>query len=199
MHNVVIGMAEDPYQGDAQYVVMVDGATAATGTITVLQSSDQSQEVSVKVPDGQHTVKVSFVNDAWGGSAQTDRNLYVNYVKYDGASVWAATTGLYRTGDELTVTVPPPPVQPTSITLNAVNLTISDNAPAGTVLATAAVSMSDGSQFTGTLTTSDTAFFAISGLNIVTAGALTSADDGTYTTTITAHQNNRSASARLSI
>ena len=53
--------------------------------------------------------------------------------------------------------------------------------------------MSDGSQFAGTLTSSDTSgFFAISGLNIVTARALTSADDGTHSTTITASQGGQS-------
>jgi hypothetical protein len=47
--------------------------------------------------------------------------------------------------------------------------------------------MSDGSVFKGTLSTNDTTgFFAVSGLNIVTARALTAADDGTHNTTVTA-------------
>jgi hypothetical protein len=59
--------------------------------------------------------------------------------------------------------------------------------------------MSDGSQFGGTLTTSDASFFAISGLDIVTARALTSTDEGTHTTTITAQQGGQSLSAGFSI
>jgi hypothetical protein len=51
--------------------------------------------------------------------------------------------------------------------------------------------MSDGSQFTGTLTTSNTSFFAISGLNVVTAQGLTSAMDGTQSTVITATQGSQ--------
>jgi hypothetical protein len=94
---------------------------------------------------------------------------------------------------------PSPPPYPTAISLTPTNRAIADNAPAGTLLATATVTMSDGSQFRGALTTSDTSFFAISGLNIVTARALTSADDGPHTTVITAHQGNQSLSARLSI
>jgi hypothetical protein len=88
---------------------------------------------------------------------------------------------------------------PTAITLSRASPTIPDNAPAGTVIATANVTMSDGSQFAGTLTTSNTSFFAISGLNIVTAKALTSADDGTQSTVITAAQGIQAFSTEFSI
>jgi hypothetical protein len=88
---------------------------------------------------------------------------------------------------------------PTNIVFVPVNLSVFDNAPAGTVLATAVVSMSDGSKFTGTLTSSDTAFFRISGMDIVTARALTPADEGVHTTTITAHQAGNSLSIRFSL
>jgi hypothetical protein len=88
---------------------------------------------------------------------------------------------------------------PTAITLSPASATIPDNAPAGTVIATANVTMSDGSQFTGTLTTSNTSFFAISGLNIVTAQALTSAADGTQSTVITAAQGVQALSTEFSI
>jgi hypothetical protein len=97
---------------------------------------------------------------------------------------------------------PPPgsPPVPTAITLSPTSATTPDNAPAGTVLTTATVTMSDGSQFAGTLSSSDTTgFFAISGLNIVTARALTSADDGTHSTTITASQNGQSVSMEVSL
>jgi hypothetical protein len=89
---------------------------------------------------------------------------------------------------------------PTAITLSPASTTTADNAPAGTVLSTATVTMSDGSQFTGTLTSSDTSgFFTISGLNIVTARALTSADDGAHSTVITASQGGQSVSMEFSV
>jgi hypothetical protein len=88
---------------------------------------------------------------------------------------------------------------PTTITLSSASPTIPDVTPAGTVIATANVTMSDGSQFTGTLTTSNTSLFAISGLNIVTARALTPADDGTRSTVITASQGAQSLSTEFSI
>jgi hypothetical protein len=88
---------------------------------------------------------------------------------------------------------------PTAITLSPVSATIPDNAPGGTVIATASVTMSDGSQFKGTLTTSNTDFFAISGSNIVTARAVTSADDGTQSTVITASQGGQALYTEFSI
>ena len=94
---------------------------------------------------------------------------------------------------------PPPSPVPIAIALTPANSTMADNAGVGTLIATATVTMSDGSTFTGTLTTSETNFFAIEGLNIVTARALTSADDGTHTTVITASQGSHSLSQRFSI
>ena len=88
---------------------------------------------------------------------------------------------------------------PTGITLSPASATIPDNTRAGTVIATANVTMSDGSQFQGTLSSSDTNFFAISGLNIVTARALTSGDDGTRSTVITASQGGQALSTEFSI
>ncbi len=88
---------------------------------------------------------------------------------------------------------------PTAITLSPASPTIPDNATAGTVIATANVTMSDGSQFQGTLTSSDTGFFAISGLNIVTARAVASSDDGTRSTVITASQGSQALSMEFSI
>ena len=94
---------------------------------------------------------------------------------------------------------PPPPPTPIAITLSPANARIPDNTPAGAVIATANVTMSDGSQFAGTLTTSNTNLFAISGLNIVTARALTAADDGPISTVITASQGSQAFSMEFSV
>jgi hypothetical protein len=76
---------------------------------------------------------------------------------------------------------------PTAIHLSPTAVTLVDNAAAGTFITSAVVTMSDGSTFTGTLSTSNTDFFAISGMDIVTARDLTSGDDNTtFETTITA-------------
>jgi len=114
-----------------------------------------------------------------------------------GLTVWWVWQG----GQFIQTSQPTLAALPVGLTLVLANQAFPDNAPAGTVFATANVTMSqDGSQFSGTLTVSDTTgFFAVSGMKIVTARALTSADDGTHTTEITAHQSGQSVSARLSI
>jgi hypothetical protein len=81
----------------------------------------------------------------------------------------------------------------------AIVRTIPVNAPAGTLVTTAAVAMSDGSQFAGTLTT-NSPLFAISGMNIVTTPALNLAPVGTQSVIITAFQGgSQSLSMELSI
>jgi len=59
--------------------------------------------------------------------------------------------------------------------------------------------MSDASQFKGTLTTSNINLFAISRMNIVTARALTPADDGPFSTVITASQGSQAFSMESSV
>jgi hypothetical protein len=104
---VTLGLAEDAYQGNAQYSATVDGGAAVNGTVTVLKSSGNSQPVNLTVSDGvPHTVVVTFLNDAFGGNSSLDRNLYVNYIKYNGVTI-PGSTELYATGDKFTTTVNP--------------------------------------------------------------------------------------------
>jgi hypothetical protein len=91
----------------------------------------------------------------------------------------------------------PTPPASISMTLSPSSPTLPDNSPAGTRVCSVSVTMSDGSPFTGTLTTSDTTLFAISGSSVVTARALTSSDDGPHSTTITATQSGQAALAQV--
>jgi len=114
-----------------------------------------------------------------------------------GLTVW----WIWQGGQFLQTSQPSLSPLPVALTFASTSSILTDNAPSGTVLAMVNVIMSqDGSTFTGTLTVSDkSGFFAISGMNIVTARALTPADDGTHTTTITAQQSGQSISARFSL
>ena len=49
-------------------------------------ASGQTQEVHVRgtFGPGAHTVRMTFLNDAWGGTAATDRNLYLDGLSYNG-------------------------------------------------------------------------------------------------------------------
>ena len=75
---LVLNLSEDAYKGDAQFTVSVDGAQlGGTQTVTASHGAGQSQAFTFKgnFGSGKHTVAVSFLNDAWGGTAATDRNL----------------------------------------------------------------------------------------------------------------------------
>ena len=54
---------------------------------------------------GQHRVEVTFLNDAYGGSAATDRNLYLLDVSLDGKSYLANPTSLLSTGQTAEILV----------------------------------------------------------------------------------------------
>ena len=84
---LVLSMSEDAYQGDAQFTVAIDGKQlGGTFATTVLHTTGVSQNFIFKGDwaIGAHTVTVNFLNDASGGTAATDRNLYVNGLSYDG-------------------------------------------------------------------------------------------------------------------
>jgi len=94
-------LAEDAYQGDAQYSVAVDGKPLGSGgTVTALNSLGQSQAVSLSstLSAGTHDVAVSFLNDAWGGTPSTDRNLYVKGIEVNGVPSSGAVASLYSAG-----------------------------------------------------------------------------------------------------
>ena len=87
---LTLGVSEDAYQGDAQFTVSVDGQqVGGTRTVTALHSAGQSQAVTLTGSWGlgHHVVAVNFLNDAYAGTAATDRNLFVGSAGYDGSSV----------------------------------------------------------------------------------------------------------------
>jgi Ca2+-binding RTX toxin-like protein len=94
-------ISQDAWQGDAQYTVSVDGQQIG-GVLTAqaAHSSSLSDSVEVKGDWGQgsHAVTVNFLNDAWGGTSDADRNLYVDGATYNGAAVTGAVLGIKSTG-----------------------------------------------------------------------------------------------------
>ena len=98
---LALRISQDAYNGSAQYTISVDGVQIG-GTLTAkaLHALGQSDIVTVKGDwaVGPHTVSVRFVNDAWGGSAATDRNLYLDGATYNGAAISGATKSLYSNG-----------------------------------------------------------------------------------------------------
>ncbi len=107
-----LSLSEDAWNGDAQFSVAIDGKTVGTPqTVTALHSSGATQDFtfSQALTAGTHDVAVSFLNDAYGGSAATDRNLYINGASVDGAAVPGASATLFTTSTQhITVNVPSP-------------------------------------------------------------------------------------------
>ena len=100
-------IAEDAWQGDTQYSVTVDGATVGgVRTATASHAAGQVQDVAIagNWGAGPHTIGVNFLNDAYGGTATTDRNLYVEGVTYDGVPVPGASLLLASSGTQTVTT-----------------------------------------------------------------------------------------------
>ena len=100
---VQLKLAEDAYLGNAQFTVSVDGTQiGGTQTATTLLSSGSGQTFNVEgnFGAGTHTVSVDFLNDAYGGTAATDRNLYVLAASYDGVAASPGTLTLDSAGTQ---------------------------------------------------------------------------------------------------
>ncbi len=85
-HSIALNLSEDSWQGDAQAIISIDGKqVGGVQTIAASHALGQEQAISflVPLPDGPHTASVAFLNDAWGGTAATDRNLYVDSMDVD--------------------------------------------------------------------------------------------------------------------
>jgi Ca2+-binding RTX toxin-like protein len=99
---LTLKITQDAYQGDAQYAVFVDGKQiGGTFTAKALKGSGQSDTLEIKGDwgVGNHTATVKLLNDAWGGSAALDRNLYVEGATYNGAAVPGSSHSIMRSSD----------------------------------------------------------------------------------------------------
>ena len=86
---IQFSISEDAWQGDAQYIVLVDGQQVGgvqTATASHASGQDQLLDVDGSFTAAPHTFGVQFVNDAYGGSSSQDRNLYVDAVAVDGVN-----------------------------------------------------------------------------------------------------------------
>jgi hypothetical protein len=96
-------VSEDAWNGDAQFTVSVDGQQI--GGILTAQASHAAgaaQDFLVEgiFGPGSHTATVDFINDAYGGTPSTDRNLYVGSATIDGQAISGSTLNLYSSGPQ---------------------------------------------------------------------------------------------------
>ncbi|WP_431270996.1 carbohydrate-binding domain-containing protein [Dankookia sp. P2] len=98
--SLVLKISQDAWQGSAQYTIAVDGKQVG-GTLTAGASYGSGEDnITVKgdFGAGAHTLTVTFLNDAYGGSSAADRNLHVDGVSFNGAALANGTAGLYSNG-----------------------------------------------------------------------------------------------------
>lgn len=98
---LTLNVSEDAWQGDAAFTIQVDGKTiGGTQMAFASHAAGQSQAYSItgNFGAGSHTVGVTFLNDAWGGTSSTDRNLYLDGVQFDGKTFLDTTQALYSNG-----------------------------------------------------------------------------------------------------
>ena len=91
---LALQVSEDAWNGNAQFTVSVDGRQiGGTLTATASHAAGQTQIFNVlgTFAAGSHTATVNFLNDAYGGTPATDRNLYVTGATIDNSVVSGAT------------------------------------------------------------------------------------------------------------
>ncbi|MGY2051393.1 carbohydrate-binding domain-containing protein [Methylobacterium sp. JK268] len=90
--SLTLRVAEDAYQGDAVMEVYVDGQRVDSQAVTARHAAGQWQDITLTgaFAANPQSVEVRFVNDAWGGTADTDRNLYVQSLTIGGTTLQAA-------------------------------------------------------------------------------------------------------------
>lgn len=105
---VTLLLAEDAYQGDAQFSVALDGNPLAAGSVTASNALGQTQAVSLGVlTPGTHDLALSFLNDLYKGTPSTDRNLYLAGVQVNGSVVPGLSATLLSNGtDHIAIIVP---------------------------------------------------------------------------------------------
>jgi hypothetical protein len=98
---LVLKISQDAYKGSAQYSIKVDGQQIG-GTLTAGASHASGQDDVITVKGnwgaGSHKVTVTFLNDAYGGSASLDRNLHVDGITFNGATLPKGTAYLGKNG-----------------------------------------------------------------------------------------------------
>ena len=78
----------------------VDGKEVGSGAVSASHADGGSQDFTFSgdFGSGQHDIAVTYNNDAYGGTAATDRNLYVNSIDYNGQHFGSATAAMHSDG-----------------------------------------------------------------------------------------------------
>ena len=147
---ITLAISEDAYQGNAQFTLNVDGQqVGGTQTATASHVAGQEEDFVLRGAFGSfsHTVTVNFLNDAYAGTPQTDRNMYVDSIT-SGTTTLVTNTALYSAGP-VSFTTPAQKVTTLGSGANAITVNLSEDAYEGDAQAVLSV---DGQQISGTQT-----------------------------------------------
>ncbi len=100
---LVVHLSEDMFGGDAQFSLTLDGKSlGAAQTVTAIHGDGDSQAFTFtgQFGAGSHDLGVSFLNDAWAGAPDSDRNLYVDKVEFNGREYGSAQLALMSQGTQ---------------------------------------------------------------------------------------------------
>ena len=87
---ITVSVSGDDYQGSPQFRLLVDGKQIGEiYTVTAVHSLGQWETVTFDLASSIlfSNVVVEFLNDAWGGTDATDRNLYVDLIAINGVKL----------------------------------------------------------------------------------------------------------------
>jgi hypothetical protein len=96
-----LALSQDAYDGDAAFLLFLDGKQiGGSRSIDAAHSAGQHDYIDIRgdFGPGDHILGVRFTNDAWGGNAAADRNLYVDSLELNGANL-NAQAALMSNGD----------------------------------------------------------------------------------------------------
>ena len=97
---LTVTLSEDAYQGDAQFIVKMDGTQLGSAqSVTASNADGKTQDFtfSGNWGAGTHNVEIDFINDAYAGPGQ-DRNLTIDQVTYDGVAAMSQPSTLWSNG-----------------------------------------------------------------------------------------------------
>lgn len=99
-----IRLTQDYYKANAQYVVMLDSQQLGGTQQVYARGREQADELLIRgtFTPGTHRVAVRFLNDDWGGTPQTDRNIIVKSATYNNTPI-TVDGGELKTSDAMWV------------------------------------------------------------------------------------------------
>ena len=122
LDTLILNLSEDAYGGDAQFTATIDGVSlGAAQTVTASHAAGAQQPFTFtgNWGAGPHSISIKYLNDAYGGTSATDRNLYLASASYDGQASATLNEGMYSAGETAQVTVQAPGQGGSSATTSA--------------------------------------------------------------------------------